>query len=92
MQTTLRKNITLSKDEYETISLFAKKQGLSFSEFLRTAALKVAKKSEDLDLLDFVTKNSEFVSAEEQKEFDKMNIDFNDIEGKELTIDEVLQD
>lgn len=91
MPSTLRKNITLSKVEYETISLFAKKQGLSFSEFLRNTALAAAEKSEEIDLLDFLTKNTKFVSAEEQKEFDEMNIDFNNLEGRELTIDEVLQ-
>lgn len=91
MPTTLRKNITLNKVEYETISLFAKKQGLSFSEFLRKTALAAAEKSEEVDLLDFLINNTEFVGAEEQKEFDEMNIDFNNLEGRELTIDEVLQ-
>lgn len=91
MQTTLRKNITLSSDEYETISLAAKKQGLSFSEFLRKTALKAVKKSENADLLNYLIQNTKPVSAKEQKEIESMNIDFKNIEGKELTVDEVLQ-
>ena len=49
--TTIRKNIILPVTEYETINIYAKKCGMSFSEFLRDAALKVIIKSENLGLL-----------------------------------------
>ena len=62
---TVRKNITLPITAYETINNYAKKCGMSFSEFLRDTALKTI---EDL------------------------NIDFDDVGGKEITLDEFLQD
>lgn len=91
MQTTLRKNITLSNEDYTTISNYARKQGISFSEFLRSTALNAIKQFEDIELLNFMVANCKPVDAIEQAEIDNMNIDFDDIDGKELSLDEVLQ-
>ena len=44
----VRKNITLPITAYETINDYAKKCGMSFSEFLRDTALKAIVKSENL--------------------------------------------
>ena len=42
----IRRHITLSPAENEIINNFIKKQGVSFSEFLRFSALKNIKESE----------------------------------------------
>ena len=46
----IRRHITLSPTENEIINNFIKKQGVSFSEFLRLSALKSIKESENLNL------------------------------------------
>ena len=90
----IRKNITLPEADYETIKQFSQKLGLSFSEFLRTNALDFIKKSEDLELLDFLNTNCSFVSSEEQAELNAIleqnHIDLNSSEGKTLSLDELL--
>lgn len=88
---TVRKNITLPVTVYETINNYAKKCGVSFSEFLRDAALKAIAKNEDEDLLEYLNEHCAYVSDQEQKEIEAMNIDFDDMSGKELTLNELLQ-
>ena len=46
----IRRHITLSPTENEIINNFIKKQGFSFSEFIRLSALKSIKESENLNL------------------------------------------
>lgn len=88
---TVRKNITLPVSTYETINEYAKKCGMSFSEFLRDTALKAIVKSEEMSLLDYINKNCAYMDNQEQEEIESLNIDFNDLTGKELTLDELLQ-
>ena len=76
---TIRKNITLPVTAYETINDYAKKCGMSFSEFLRDTALKAIAKSEDLSLLEYINKYCEYVDENEQKEIEALNIDFDDL-------------
>lgn len=89
---TVRKNITLPAETYETINDYAKKCGMSFSEFLRETALKTIAKNENLSLLEYINSNCSYVNNEEQEEIEALNIDFGNINGKELTLDELLQD
>ncbi len=88
---TIRKNITLPTNIYETINNHAKKNGMTFSEFIREAALKVVIQNENMGLLEYINKNCSFVSKDEQLEIEAMNIDFENFDGKEITLDELLQ-
>lgn len=88
---TIRKNITLTKSVYETINNYAKKRGMTFSEFLRETALQEIDRSEQMSLLEYINNNCAYLSPQEQKEIESLNIDFNDLSGKELTLDEILQ-
>ena len=87
----VRKNITLSATAYETINDYAKKCGMSFSEFLRDTALKAIAKSENLSLLEYINTNCTYLDKNEQEEIEALNIDFDDLSGKELNLDELLQ-
>ena len=89
---TIRKNITLPVTAYETINDYAKKCGMSFSEFLRDTALNAIAKIEDLSLLEYINANCVYVDKNEQEEIEALNIDFDDLSGKELNLDELLQD
>lgn len=88
---TIRKNITLPVTAYETINDYAKKRGMSFSEFLRNTALAAIIKSENLSLLEYINENCSYLDRQEQEEIEALNIDFEDVSGKELTLDELLQ-
>lgn len=88
---TIRKNITLPVSAYETINDYAKKCGMSFSEFLRDTALKAIVKSEDLSLLEYINEKCTYIDKNEQEEIEALNIDFENLSGKELTLDELLQ-
>lgn len=88
----VRKNITLSVTAYETINDYAKKCGMSFSEFLRDTALKVIAKNENLSLLEYINENCTYMDKYEQEEIETSNIDFDNLSGKELSLDELLQD
>ena len=87
----IRKNITLPVTAYETINDYAKKCGMSFSEFLRDAALKTIVRSENLSLLEYINANCAYIDRHEQEEIEALNIDFDNLSGKELTLDELLQ-
>ena len=87
----VRKNITLPITAYETINDYAKKCGMSFSEFLRDTALKAIVKSENLGLLEYINTNCDYMDKHEQEEMEALNIDFDNLSGKELTLDELLQ-
>lgn len=87
---TVRKHISLKEDEYELIEKNARLLGLSFSEFLRKSALLFIQQKEELSLAEFLNKNCEYVSKEEQTEIDAMNIDYSDLDGEEININELL--
>lgn len=89
---TVRKNITLSLETYNIINGYAKKNGVSFSEFLRNAALQSIEQSEQTSLLDYISKNCDYMDADEQDYIDNLHLDFDLSDGKELTLDEILQD
>ena len=89
---TIRKNITLPLSAYEVINDYAQKNGMSFSEFLRDTALKEIAKREDLSLLEYINSNCSYMDKQEQKEIEALDINFDDLSGKELTLDELLQD
>lgn len=91
MMKTVRKNITLPVSAYETINDYAKKCGMSFSEFLRDTALKAIVRSEKLSLLEYLNTNCANMDSQEQEEIEALNIDFDNLSGKELTLDELLQ-
>ena len=88
---TIRKNITLPITTYKTINDYAKKCGMSFSEFLRDSALKEIVKKENLSLLEYINEKCSYMNNQEQKEIEDLNIDFDNLSGKELTLDEILQ-
>lgn len=89
---TVRKNITLPRDQAEEIERFTRLNGLTFSEFLRDAAIKEIRRRETQDLLDYLKENTDFVSDLEQKEIDKLNLDdFKEEDFREVSIDEILR-
>ena len=89
----IRRHITLSPAENEIINNFIKKQGVSFSEFLRFSALKNIKESENLSLKEYLDRYCEKVDEEEQKELDEVmkNINLEEDEGSEITLEDFLQ-
>lgn len=89
---TIRKNITLPIAVYETINEYAKNKGVSFSEFLRDTALNAIAQNEKLSLLEYLTANCAYLDEAEQKEIEALNIDFENLDGKEMTLDELLRD
>lgn len=92
MSSTIRKNITLSEEDYLVISDFCQKIGKSFSEVLRTATLSYIEKIEKENLAEFLFNNVDFVSEEEQKEFEKiMVLDDENDKGVELDLKALLK-
>ena len=89
----IRRHITLSLAENEIINNFIKKQGVSFSEFLRFSALKNIKESENLSLKEYLDRYCEKVDEKEQKELDELmkNINLEEDEGSEITLEDFLQ-
>lgn len=90
MSVSVRKNITLEKNIFDKISAYAKMKGISFSEFLRETALKEIARSEEISLLEFMNENVSYVSEEEQAYFDNLKINFDDNDGRELSLDDIL--
>lgn len=88
---TVRKNITLPEQMYKAISAYAQRRGISFSEFLRESALEAISKSEDLSLLEYLNKNCDYVDDNEQEEISSLKLNFDDMSGKELSLNELLQ-
>ncbi len=86
----VRKHITLAEDDYQVIYDFALKNGYTFSELLRQSTLNFIKKSESIDLLDYMNANLSAVSEEEREELDALDIDFDDLNGVELSVKDVL--
>ncbi len=89
---TVRKNITLPENQNAVIERFVRNKGISFSEFLRIAAIEKIEREEKKELLEFLQENCEYVSEDEQKYFDNLGIDFSDTSDmRELDIDDVIQ-
>lgn len=88
--TTIRKHISLKADEYELINKNARLLGLSFSEFLRKSALLFIQQEEEQGLAEFLNKHCEAVSKEEEEEIRAMNINFDDLDGEEMDINDFL--
>ena len=89
---TVRKNITLPENQNAVIERFVRNKGISFSEFLRIAAIEKIEREEKKELLEFLQENCEYVAEDEQKYFDDLGIDFSDTSDmKELDIDDVIQ-
>ena len=86
----VRKHITLSETEYQVIYDFALKNGFTFSELLRQSTLNFIKKSESIDLLEYMNANLSVISEEECEKLDALDIDFTDINGVELSVKDVL--
>lgn len=88
----VRKNITMKAQDINTINDYLIKTNETFSSFLVKAALKYIDDQENMDLLEFLNNNCKYVSKAEQKDIDLMNIDFSDTKGKEITLNDFLQD
>lgn len=87
----LRKNITISKEDYQVIKDFSRKTGISFSELLRRGTLNYVKEFEKRDLAKFLKDNCPYASEEEQKEFEDFMKTYDDSdEGRELTVNDIL--
>ena len=82
--TMVRKTITIFNEDYEFIKKYANSINKSVSEVMRVFTIKQIEEEQNQNLLDFLNNNCTFVSQEEQADFDKMNIDFDDISGKEV--------
>lgn len=80
----LRKSITIFKDDYEFIKNYANSINKSVSEVIRVLTIKQIEQEQNQELLDFLNNNCSFVSKEEQEEFDKLDIDFEDTSGKKV--------
>lgn len=85
----LRKNITISEEDYDAINSYCRKVGKTFSEFLRDSVLEVVRREEETGLLEYLIRNVSFVSKEEQEEFEKMELDLEE-RGRELSVDDIL--
>ena len=82
--TMVRKTITIFNEDYEFIKKYANSINKSVSEVMRVFTIKQIEEEQNQNLLDFLNNNCTFVSQEEQFEFDKMNIDFDDVKGTEV--------
>ena len=88
----LRKNITISSDDFQIASMFAKKSGLSFSELVRKATMKYVEEQENLDLARFLRENCPSVPEDEEYEIIEVlnNRDKQD-EGEEINLEKFIQ-
>ena len=82
--TMVRKTITIFNNDYEFIKKYANSINKSVSEVMRVFTIKQIEEEQNQNLLDFLNNNCAFVSRDEQADFDKMNIDFDDISGTEV--------
>lgn len=91
---TVRKNITMSLEDYTIIKAYSKKFGLTFSEFLRTSALIYIERIDKMEMAEFFNTFAEFVDDDEQHEIEKLlknhNIDLDSEEGVEVSLNDLL--
>lgn len=88
----VRKNISMKTKDINTINDYLLKTNDTFSSFLVKAALKYIDDEENMDLYDFLDNNCKYVSKTEQKHIESLNIDYSDTNGKEITLNDFLQD
>lgn len=88
----LRKNILISAEENQIIQDFCKKIGKSFSEVMRTAALKYIEEAEQQDLAQFLAQHCDYVDSNEQKEIDIVLEQLKEEPGqaREISLNELL--
>ncbi len=86
----VRKNISLVQEDYERINTYVKMHDKTFSGFLCELALKEIEREEKISLNEYLKKQSKFLSKKEQKEIEDLNIDFDDLDGKEMSLADVL--
>lgn len=86
---TLRKQITIDRGSYRSIRKYAKLTGKSFSKFLIDCALESISQDQQLSLSEFLDKHCDYVSDEEQKEIDVLNLDYDSIDGECLTLEDL---
>ena len=87
----LRKNISMKIEDIDTINDYIQKTNDTFSSFLVKAALKYINDQDNIELLEFLNNNCEYVSDNEQNYLDSLDIDFTETEGKEISLDDFLQ-
>lgn len=92
MKKYVRKNITIEENKLDIINDYINKNNLSFSQFISDVSISYITNQENLDLLNFMNSNVSYIDDAEQKEIDALNIDYSDTNGKELSINEFLQD
>ncbi len=86
----ITKNISLGQEEYEKINTYVKMHNKTFSSFLCQVALKEIEKEENTSLNEYLQKNCKAISKKEEEEIKALNIDFDDLSGKELNLSDVL--
>lgn len=90
MGNTIKKTITIPKQDFEAINSYAKETGYSFSEIVQKATKALIHRSKEMTLAEYLNSYCEAVSDEEQADFDKMQIDFDNIDGREILPNELL--
>ena len=87
----IKKNITIPKEDFEIIERYSKSVGKSFSEFLRFAAKEYIKIQENMNLKEFLLENCDYVSSQEEEEILNIIKEFDSEDsGKVLKVDDFL--
>ncbi|PIF03657.1 MAG: CopG family transcriptional regulator [Arcobacter sp.] len=86
----VRKNISLKEEDLKKIDTYVKMHNETFSNFLCQAALKEIQREEELSLSEYLRKNCSKLDKKEQKEIEDLDINFDDLTGKELRLSDVL--
>ena len=93
MATALRKSITITPEENQIISDYAKKTGQSFSVTLRKCTIIYIQQAERQEMAEYIKSHCDFVCADEQEEFNSKYaklIEENTDEGREIKIDDLV--
>lgn len=87
-----RHNLLFSDEEWQDLVDKSKELRISVSEFVRRTMSKELMKNEEIDLLNYIDSNCDFVSIEEEKELmEILNATAPNDKGVELTIEDILQ-
>lgn len=81
--------LELKEEEYALIEKKAKLLGMTVSDFIRKAIFSLVEEKEK-NLTEALNQYCETVSEEEQREIEELEIDFNDLDGEEVDIRELL--
>ena len=89
----IRKSITIDEAEYEKLNNIAHREKISFSEVIRKAMNIYINQYEDISLVEYIKKNCEYVSDEEEKELLHWldQSDFDSFEGSELSLEQIIK-